>query len=237
MVQLNNVRPGDLIRAEDWNALVAVVQGLPGPVSQGVVSPDFFGLTLGNAAAVLSLPSSQLTLGRVLDIFGEPINPRLADSINLLVLGQSPSMGVAVPAGTPINLVVSPTPGSPSSGGVLVTLGITDVSVGSYNAGTNTVILPKATVAPVFITLQATVPSGTDTYTTNDPSFGSVTWSGQVTQNKKFQGQASGLPIQVRMAITLMPPTGSTTMTLSYASDQHGNVTASVNPTIQISTT
>lgn len=113
MAQLNNVNPGDLIRAADWNALVAAVQALSGAVSVGgIVVPNLFGLTLSNAVAILNLPSTQLSQGTVIDTFGNLIDPSLSDSKPLVVLNQSPSAGASVFAGSSVNLVVTPKPGS-----------------------------------------------------------------------------------------------------------------------------
>jgi len=240
MAHLNNVNPGDLIKAADWNALVAAVQALSGPVTAGGVAvPDFFGFTLGTAAAILDLPSSQLVLGRILDVFGETISPRSPNSVQLLVLGQSPAVGTTVPAGSLLNLVVSPTPGSPSSGVVPATLGVTDVITnmgkGTYNAVTDTITLPKGTVAPASIVLQATAPNGTNTYKTTGPTFDSAAWNGVTIQNHNFVGSPTG--VQIKVAITPLPASGSTKMHFGFASNPPGSISVTINPTIQISAT
>jgi hypothetical protein len=113
MAQLNNVRPGDLIRAEDWNALVAAVEGFSVPVTGGPISvPSLFGLTLGNAVAILTLPATQLVVGTLFDTLGNTVDSTLNDSKPLLVLNQVPAAGTKVFAGSAVNLVVSPKPGS-----------------------------------------------------------------------------------------------------------------------------
>lgn len=113
MAQLSNVNPGDLITAANWNALVAAVQGLSAQTPTGPISvPNVFGLTLGNAAAIINLPSTQLTLGSVFDTLGNTITSTLGNAATVLVLGQMPASGTNVFAGTSVNLVVSPLPGS-----------------------------------------------------------------------------------------------------------------------------
>lgn len=113
MAQLNTMKPGDLIKAADWNALVAMVQGLSGPAVTGPITvPNLFGLTLGNALGIITLPSTQLSQGQVLDTLGNPVSPVVAGSSTLVVLNQSPVAGTNTFAGTSVNLVVSPAPGS-----------------------------------------------------------------------------------------------------------------------------
>ena len=113
MAQLTNVRPGDLIMAADWNALISLVQGLTGQAAAGPITvPSLFGLTLGNAVAIISLPATQLTVGSVFDTLGNKINATLSASAPLLVLNQTPASGTNVYAGSSVNLVVSPLQGS-----------------------------------------------------------------------------------------------------------------------------
>jgi len=113
MTQLPNVKPGDLIKAADWNALIALVQGLSGQAAAGPVTvPSLFGLTLGNAIAVITLPSTQLTVGNIFDTLGNTVNGTQANAAPLLVLNQMPAPGTNVYPGSSINLVVSPLPGS-----------------------------------------------------------------------------------------------------------------------------
>jgi hypothetical protein len=113
MAQLTNVKPGDLIQAADWNALVAFVQGLSGPTAAGPIPvPSLFGLTLGNAIAIVSLPSAQLTLGTIYDTLGNKVNGTQSSAAPLVVLNQMPPSGTNVYPGSSVNLVVSPLPGS-----------------------------------------------------------------------------------------------------------------------------
>jgi IPT/TIG domain-containing protein len=113
MAQLSKVNPGDPITAANWNALVAAVQALSGTVSTGGISvPSFFGLTLGNAVAILSLPTTQLTVGSTVDSLGNAVDPTLVDSKPLMVLNQVPPPGTSVVSGSAVSLVVAPKPGS-----------------------------------------------------------------------------------------------------------------------------
>jgi hypothetical protein len=113
MAQLTNVNPGDLIKAADFNALLALVQGLSAASPTGQIAvPNLFGLTLGNAVAILALPSTQLTQGQVLDTLGNKVSATASGSSALLVLNQSPSAGSYTIAGASINMVVSPAAGS-----------------------------------------------------------------------------------------------------------------------------
>jgi len=113
MAQLNNVNPGDLITAADWNALVAAINGLSGQAAAGPVAvPNLFGLTLGNALAIINLPSTQLSRGQIIDTFGNTVSPSTSGVTGLIVLSQSPAGGTNTFAGASVNLVVSPAPGS-----------------------------------------------------------------------------------------------------------------------------
>jgi len=112
MAQLSTVKPGDPITAEQWNTLVAAIQGA-GPINVGPITvPNLFGLTLGNAVAIITLPSTQLTRGNIIDSLGNSVDPTVADSKPLIVLNQMPAAGTNVFAGTAVNLVVAPKPGS-----------------------------------------------------------------------------------------------------------------------------
>src|SRR5712692_6615127 len=115
MVMANHrkVNPGDPITAANWNALVAAVQALSGTVSPGGISvPSLFGLTLGNAVAILTLPTTQLAVGSIVDSLGNGVDPTLVDSKPLIVLNQVPPPSTNVLAGTGVSLVVAPKPGS-----------------------------------------------------------------------------------------------------------------------------
>ena len=137
MAQFNNLNPGDLIKAADWNALVAAVQSLSGQAQPGgVMVPNLFGMTLSTATAIIKLPSSQLNLGSILNANGDSVNPSSPDAQHLIVLGQSPSAGVSVTAASALNLMVSPVPGSPSMGLQQILVSVSEVQPGSFDAGT-----------------------------------------------------------------------------------------------------
>ena len=114
MAQPTKVNPGDPITAANWNALVSAVLASSGTVSTGggITVPSLFGLTLGNAVAILTLPTTQLTVGSTVDSLGNAVDPTLVDSKPLMVLNQVPPPGTSVLAGTGISLVVAPKPGS-----------------------------------------------------------------------------------------------------------------------------
>jgi hypothetical protein len=120
---LSKVNPGDPIKAADWNALVDALQTLSGTVSTGGITvPSLFGLTLGNAVAILSLPTTQLAVGSIVDSLGNAVDPTLADSKPLMVLSQEPPQGTNVIAGSGVSLVVAPKPGSAPPPPVLPTI-------------------------------------------------------------------------------------------------------------------
>ncbi len=235
MAQLNSVRPGDLIKADDWNALVTAVQGLSGPVQPGgIVVPSLFGMTLNAAVAIIRLPSSQLNLGSVLNSYGETVDPSSPDAINLLVLGQSPSAAVSVSAASSVNLVVSPSPGSPSTIVQQLIVGVSQVQPGKYDAGSNTITLNKgATIGAVAFSV---ITPNTDSYSCQVPaSFGSG-WGASIISNQKFQPGTAGVAVGVTVRIQ---PVGSSagTLTFSVSSDSHSSLSASVSPTVVVSTT
>ncbi len=135
MAQLNNVKPGDLITAANWNAMVAAIQSLSGqPAAGPIVVPTLFSLTLGNALAILKLPSTQLAVGTLLDTLGNGVDPTVTGAGSLIVLSQMPAAGTNVFAGTAVSLVVSPLPGStppPPKTPVIQTFKPTSVNVGT----------------------------------------------------------------------------------------------------------
>jgi len=234
MAQLNNVNPGDLITAANWNALVAAINGLSGQAQAGgIVVPSFFGMTLNSAAAIIRLPSSQLNLGTILDSLGDTIDPSSPASVNLLVLGQSPPAGMTVPAASPLNLVVSPSAASPPQGLQQISIGVEEVEPGSYNAATNTITLNKgATVGAVAFSV---ITPNTDTYTCSVPSTFGAGWGASFVGNPILQPASAGITNQVTVKIQ---PVGSSSasFTFSVTSNQHQNLFQSVSPTIQVAT-
>jgi len=110
---LNKVNPGDLITAAQWNALVDAVSSFSGVAVTGPVTvPSVFGFTLTNAVALLTLPSTQLVVGSVIDSLGNRIDPNQPSSKSLIVLNQMPQAGTGVQPETSLNLVVTPVAGS-----------------------------------------------------------------------------------------------------------------------------
>jgi hypothetical protein len=234
MALTNKVNPGDLITAANWNALVAAVNGLSGQAQVGGITvPSFFGMTLNSAAAIIRLPSSQLNLGTVLDTLGDTIDPTQPASVNLLVLGQSPSAGVSVPAATPINLIVSPSAASPPQGLQQITVGVAEVEPGSYNGATNTITLNQgATVGAVAFSV---ITPNTDTYTCSVPATFGGGWGASFVTNPLLQPASAGVAIQVTVKIQPVGP-ASASFTFSVTSNQHQNLFQSISPTIQVAT-
>jgi hypothetical protein len=103
---LGPVKAGDLITSDLINKMIALLQGAPSAPT-GVPAPNLFGLTLGQAVSLLRGSTSSVQLGGILDVFGTSVAPTDPIKIGLLVVGQSPSWGVVVPAGTGVNLVIA----------------------------------------------------------------------------------------------------------------------------------
>jgi len=114
--QISELQPGDLITAELLNAIIRKLQGVGGP-SGTVDVPLLFGLTLGAARSILATPGSNLQLGTVLDTAGTVIAPTDPAKATLKVLGQVPSPGVRVLAGTAVSLVIPGSGGTTPGGG------------------------------------------------------------------------------------------------------------------------
>lgn len=120
MATIQHVNPGDLIRADYINGIVDQVQNLATQVANlgvqagNVQVPNLFGATLASARATLSAPLVGLSLGAVLDVQGNVINPNLLSSANLTVLVQVPAAGAFAYKGSSVNVVVSGGGGAPS---------------------------------------------------------------------------------------------------------------------------
>lgn len=234
MAQLNNVNPGDLIKAADWNALVAAVQAMSGQAQPGgVVVPNLFGMTLSTATAIIRLPSSQLNLGGILNTNGDSVNPSSPDAQDLIVLGQSPSAGVSVTAASALNLMVSPVPGSPSMGPQQIVVSVSEVQPGKFDAGTNTISLNHgATLGAVVFQV---IPPNNDSYTCANPLFDSTGWGASFASNQKFGPNMAGSSVRVAIKVQPVPagPT-STTLHFSVSSDRQQQLFANVAPTIKV---
>lgn len=237
MAQLNNVNPGDPITAASWNALVAAVQALSGQaVTGGVTVPTLFGLTLGNAVSIITLPSTRLALGSVLDSLGNAIDPSLTDSKPLIVLNQMPAPGANVFPGSPINLVVSPKPGSappPPKVPSITAFKPTQINIGAqleidglnFEPAKTTVafdgvlatppIFPPSTPSQIFVVVPSGIPGA--------PTTAGQTKSSQVivsTSNGPSQGSN----------VTLLPPLATPLPTIVSFSPAVGQVGAGTNP-------
>lgn len=112
---LTEVEPGDLITSALWNSLhgkiidlETKVNQLAGNIGTGTITvPEVFGRTLKQAKAILSVPALQLSIGFVIDAFGQPVDISLPASDTLIVIGQMPATGVKVGAGSSVSLAVS----------------------------------------------------------------------------------------------------------------------------------
>jgi hypothetical protein len=122
-VTLATVQPGDIISSERWNLLLARIAELAGQIDQlsgsvstgTVVVPSVFGLTLNQARAIITQPTQQLTMGSVINAFGEIINTSLPASASLRVINQIPVAGARTIPGAGVNLVVAATADSTGS--------------------------------------------------------------------------------------------------------------------------
>jgi hypothetical protein len=180
MAQLNNVNPGDPITAANWNALVAAVQALSGAVSTGGVTvPNLFGLTLGNAVAIINLPATQLSVGAIIDTTGAGIDSNAADAKSLIVLNQMPQAGSGVVAHTSVNLVVT----AKSGGSVTPQLPV----ITPFSNAVATAIL-----SPVQINGQNFDPTPANNTVTFSGINGTV--GGNSTKNQLFVTVPAGIP-------------------------------------------
>jgi hypothetical protein len=236
MAQLSMVNPGDPITSANWNALVAAVQALSGQaVTGGVTVPSLFSLTLGNAVSIITLPSTRLALGSVLDSLGNAIDPSLSDSKPLVILNQMPAPGANVFPGSPVNLVVSPKPGSaPPAPKVpsITAFKPTQINIGAqleidglnFEPGKTTVALdgvlaaapsfPPSTPSQLFVVVPSGIPGA--------PATTGQTKSSQVivsTSNGPSQGSN----------VTLLPPLANPLPTIISFAPTAGKVGTGTN--------
>ncbi len=239
MAQLNNVIPGGLIKAADWNALVAAVQSLSGqPAAGPIVVPTLFGLTLGNAIAILTLPSTQLAVGTLLDTLGNVVVPTTNGAKSLIVLNQMPVAETSVFAGSAVSIVVSPLPGSappPPVIPVIQTFKPTQVNIGTQleidgtnlGPGTTSVTLagvsavpptfPPSTPSQIFVVVPQGIPGA--------PSSPGQTASVQVVVTTP-NGQSQ------QVAVTILPPLANPLPTIISFSPTDGVVGGATPTTI-----
>ncbi|RKH58487.1 IPT/TIG domain-containing protein [Corallococcus llansteffanensis] len=113
--ELNEVKPGDLITADQFNALIQQVKALLAAGGGPVVVPNLYGQTLASAKAILAIPGNNLVLGgNLLDAFGQPVDPNDAANQTRRVIGQVPAGGARVTAGTAVSLLMA---AKPTTGG------------------------------------------------------------------------------------------------------------------------
>lgn len=106
---LDTVRPGDVISSDLMARIIAALNAhdaaLSGSAGAGVVVPELFGRTLGEARVSLQL--QQLVLGSVVDAFGIFVNTAGSSADSRIVLNQVPAGGARTVVGGAVNLVVS----------------------------------------------------------------------------------------------------------------------------------
>jgi hypothetical protein len=119
-LNIREFRPGEIITAFDINSLVTVLQNHDAQLQQlgslpagPITVPVLFGRTLGQARAILTGLSQPLTLGIVIDAFGNLVDAFASTTQSRIVLNQIPAAGTRTTAGVAVNLVVA----AQSSGG------------------------------------------------------------------------------------------------------------------------
>jgi hypothetical protein len=109
-VQFQPVRPGDLITAELFNALLgrlAEIEDLIGGTGGLVEVPRLVGLTLGQAQSQLAQSGSNFLVDEAYDTLGISINPNTNEARARRVLNQVPPPGARVASAGPIDVILS----------------------------------------------------------------------------------------------------------------------------------
>ena len=104
------VLPGQLIAADYLNAIVDELARLRGTATTGegtATVPNFFGLSIAQVRALMAQPTTQVTLGAVIDVTGAGVDILATANAGLIILTQNPQTGSLVSPGTPVNIVVS----------------------------------------------------------------------------------------------------------------------------------
>jgi hypothetical protein len=104
------VLPGQLISVDTMNAIIdelARLRAGAGTPTGTVSVPSFFGLTLAQTRALIAQPTTQVSLGAVLDITGAGIDILATANAGRIVINQAPAAGALVAPTIPVNLVVS----------------------------------------------------------------------------------------------------------------------------------
>jgi hypothetical protein len=199
--ELNEVKPGDLITAEQFNALIQQVKALMAAGGGPIVVPSLFGQTLQNAKAIILFPGAHLTLGTTLDAFGNLINVNDAGNQLLRVIGQSPPPGTRVLANTAVALLVAARP----------------------SATTPPVFAPvitgfDKTAVPIGEQLQIMGSNFASSPADNQVSFGNVAaQSPSPMSNDKnlFVVVPQGTPVQAGVVVKVKTPSGEDTDTIT----------------------
>src|SRR5262245_26823688 len=87
------VLPGQLISAEHFNFFIDEFVRIRAGSTTGngtVGVPNFFGLSITQVRALLQLPTTQVTLGAVIDVTGAGVDILATANAGLIALTQSP---------------------------------------------------------------------------------------------------------------------------------------------------
>lgn len=219
--ELNEVKPGDLITAEQFNTLIQQVKLLVAAGGGPVLVPNLYGQTFAAAKAVLSIPGNNLVLaGNLLDAFGQPVDPSDPANDTRRVIGQVPSAGARVAVNTAVSLLLAAKSGT----GTVLTPQITAFSPLQVPVKESLQIIGKnfsPLPADNIVTFNGTA-AGT-------PSGQSSTSALFVIVPDNFQGAptAGGSSVQVTVKVTtiegkeatglvtVLPPTGVQRATLN----------------------
>lgn len=115
-VQFQPVRPGDLITAEVFNALLerlAEIEDLIGGSGGLVEVPRLIGLTLGQALSQLLQSGGAFTVDEAFDVLGTALSTSTQDARSRLVVNQVPPPGARVASAGPIDVILA-AKGSPN---------------------------------------------------------------------------------------------------------------------------
>lgn len=110
------VTSGDLITASLMNQIIQRLNELEGASVPGgnATVPAVIGMSLSSARSTIIAPSTQLSLGFVIDAGGNAVDLSSASDLQKVVINQTPTAGSRVNAGVAVNLVVSGSTGSGS---------------------------------------------------------------------------------------------------------------------------
>lgn len=112
MADLPEVKPGDLITAEQINSLIKALNALAKQANNGtVIVPLLIGRTISDTRALVALPGTQLALGVIIDANGLQLDPLDSKVQSRVLIGQEPSPGASVLPGTTLTLIAAGVPG------------------------------------------------------------------------------------------------------------------------------